>query len=276
VYYQTPKPVYNLLYLANMRTEASNFLFLKQNDTQLVRLGALAERYFHDDANTCLIKLRQFGELLVQLIAAKTGLLQSGDESQADLLRRLRFERLLPSKVADLFHEIRILGNRATHGAGGTPGEALNALKYARQIGIRFHRTYGKEPKFVAGPFQSPAASQDAAAPIRAELERLRTELLASKSAAEQAQLIAEENALARQSADEKRACKERWMDRLIGDLDREFPGIAGAVVQREMSTAETMHQYLNTPSGAVYGFAPQGSPVEVFAFTPRTHIAGL
>jgi len=107
-------------------------------------------------------------------------------------------------------------------------------------------------------------------------LERLRTELLASKSAAEQAQLIAEENARARQSADEKRARKERWMDRLIGDLDREFPGIAGAVVQREMSTAETMHQYLNTPGGAVYGFAPQGSPAEAFAFTPRTHIAGL
>jgi hypothetical protein len=30
-----------------MRTDASNFLFLKQNDMQLVRLGALAERYFH-------------------------------------------------------------------------------------------------------------------------------------------------------------------------------------------------------------------------------------
>jgi type I restriction enzyme R subunit len=158
-----------------MRTEASNFLFLKQHDMQLVRLGALAERYFHDDANTCLIKLRQFGELLAQLIAAKTGLFQTGDESQAYLLRRLRFERLLPSEVADLFHEIRMLGNRATHGAGGTPGEALNALKYARQVGIWFHRTYGKEPKFVAGPFQPPAAPVDAAAPIRAELERLRT-----------------------------------------------------------------------------------------------------
>jgi len=94
------KSVYNFFYLANMRTEASNFLFLKQHDMQLVRLGALAERYFHDDANTCLIKLRQLGELLAQLIAAKTGLLQNGEESQVDLLRRLRFERLLPSEVA--------------------------------------------------------------------------------------------------------------------------------------------------------------------------------
>ena len=143
-----------------MELGPSNFAFLKPHDIQLVRLGALAERYFHDDPNTCLIKLRQFGELLAQLIAAKTGLLQPGEESQADLLRRLKFERLLPSQVADLFHEIRILGNRASHGAGGTAAEALNALKYARQAGVWFHRTYGKDPKFVAGPFPAGSAGR--------------------------------------------------------------------------------------------------------------------
>jgi len=58
-----------------MRIEASNFLFRKQ-------LGVLAKRYFHDDANTCLIKLPQFGELLAQPIAEKTGLFQTGDESR--------------------------------------------------------------------------------------------------------------------------------------------------------------------------------------------------
>ena len=55
-----------------------------------------------------------------------------------------------------------------------------------------------------------------------------------------------------------KRIRKEFWMDRLIQDLDSQFPGIAGAVLQREMSTAETYHHYLNTPDGATYGFAPQ------------------
>ena len=79
-----------------MELGPSNFAFLKPHDIQLVRLGALAERYFHDDPNTCLIKVRQFGELLAQLIAGKTGLLQPVEESQADLLRRLKFERLLP------------------------------------------------------------------------------------------------------------------------------------------------------------------------------------
>ncbi len=72
-------------------------------------------------------------------------------------------------------------------------------------------------------------------------------------------------------SQDQKIARKERWMDRIIGDLDKSFPGIAGTVVQREMATAETMQHYLNTPGGAVYGFAP-----EALGFTPKTAIEGL
>ena len=40
---------------------------------QLVRLGALAENYFQDDPNTCVMKLRQLGELLAQQVAARTG-----------------------------------------------------------------------------------------------------------------------------------------------------------------------------------------------------------
>ena len=77
-------------------------------------------------------------------------------------------------------------------------------------------------------------------------------------------------------SAKERTERKERWMDRLIADLDREFPGIAGAVAHREMATAETLAHYLNTPDGAVYGFAPEGSVADVFSFSPRTRIGGL
>jgi all-trans-retinol 13,14-reductase len=59
-------------------------------------------------------------------------------------------------------------------------------------------------------------------------------------------------------TAEAKRARKERWMDRIIADLNGQFPGIAGAIVHREMSTSETFQQYLNTPGGALYGFAPE------------------
>ena len=70
-----------------------------------------------------------------------------------------------------------------------------------------------------------------------------------------------------------KRARKQRWMDRIIADLDRQFPGIAGAVVHREMATPETFQQYLNTPGGSLYGFAPESR-----GFMPRaaTAIGGL
>ena len=44
---------------------SANFSFLADHDLQLTRLAALAERYFADDPNTCLIKPRQFGELIV-------------------------------------------------------------------------------------------------------------------------------------------------------------------------------------------------------------------
>jgi phytoene dehydrogenase-like protein len=70
-----------------------------------------------------------------------------------------------------------------------------------------------------------------------------------------------------------RRTRKERWTDRIIADLDHQFPGIAGAVVQREMSTAETFRHYLNTPGGGLYGFAP-----ETRGFMPltKTPIGGL
>ncbi|OAH98213.1 hypothetical protein [Methylomonas methanica] len=37
----------------------SNFIFFNLHDPQLLSLGLLAEKYFADDPNTCLLKLRQ-------------------------------------------------------------------------------------------------------------------------------------------------------------------------------------------------------------------------
>lgn len=62
----------------------SNFTHLKAHDEQLVRLGLLAERYFAEDPNTRLLKLRQLTELLAQLVASQIGLFTSPEEKQAD------------------------------------------------------------------------------------------------------------------------------------------------------------------------------------------------
>jgi type I restriction enzyme, R subunit len=139
-----------------------NFGFLGDHDPELMKLGAMAERYFHDDPPTALIKLRQFAELLSKLIAASNALYVGERETFEDTLRRLSYERIVPRETADLFHALRKFGNAAVHEARGTHAEALSGLKLARQLGIWFHRTYGKKPNFKPGPFVSPPEPADA------------------------------------------------------------------------------------------------------------------
>jgi len=67
---------------------------------------------------------------------------------------------------------------------------------------------------------------------------------------------------------------RQRWTEHIIAALDREFPGIAGAVVQTNLMTARSNRAYLNTPQGAIYGFAIE--PPRLRFFTPRTPVAGL
>src|SRR6202158_430423 len=191
-----------------MRGISANFDFLGTHDAQLVRLGGVAERYFKDDPNTCLIKLRQFGEVLAQLTAASAGLLASPNEPQVDLLRRLRFDGVVPPQVGDLFHQLRITGNRATHSHAGGHAEALTALKLARELGVWFHRTFA-DPRFSAGPFVPPPDPADATKVLQEELDRLRQALDETKSQAERDRQAAEVEASARMSAEE-RARKER------------------------------------------------------------------
>jgi phytoene dehydrogenase-like protein len=75
------------------------------------------------------------------------------------------------------------------------------------------------------------------------------------------------------------RVKRDGWIDAIVAGIDRSFPGFAGQVVQREMATAATMHRYLNTPDGAVYGFAPdppQGLPIAGSEKGVATTVPGL
>ncbi len=68
----------------------SNFSVLAPLSPELAKIGHMAETYFCSDPNTALLKLRQFGELLAQELAARFGLRDVGtSESQLDLLKRL-------------------------------------------------------------------------------------------------------------------------------------------------------------------------------------------
>jgi len=157
-------------------TLASNFVFLKSHDEQLVRLGQLAERYFPEDPNTCLLKLRQLAELLAQLTATRVGSFTSADERQFELLQRLERSGILTREVAQLFFEVRKAGNDANHALRGDHRTALACLKITRQLGIWYHRTFSNA-EFKAGPFIPPVAPADESAELKAELTRLQTSL---------------------------------------------------------------------------------------------------
>jgi len=154
----------------------SNFSVLSQHDEQLLRLGMLAEKYFVDDPNTCLLKLRQLSESLAQLLAARTGLYISSEETQYDLLRRLQDSGVMPREVYQMFSEVRRTGNAASHSLSGDHRTALASLKLARQIGLWFHRTF-KDADYQSGPFIPPPSPRNESEELRLEMERLKKTL---------------------------------------------------------------------------------------------------
>ena len=158
----------------SVEIESHNFQFLAAYDAQFVRLATLAERYFRDDPNTCLIKLRQFGELLAQEVAARVGLFASADEPQSDLLRRLKAERAVPPQAMDLFHQIRIAGNQATHAHAGDHAQALTTLKIARAAGGLVSQDLRQAARLQARSVCAAARARRCDGALREELERLR------------------------------------------------------------------------------------------------------
>jgi len=132
----------------------SNFTDLALSEPLLAQLGGLAERYALDDPNTALLKLRQFAELLTQVVAARAGLLIEG-ESQHERLARLRREGVLPQEVWQLLTEIRRTGNEANHVFTGEREQALNLLQFAWILGVWLIRTF-HNPDYVRGDFIEP------------------------------------------------------------------------------------------------------------------------
>ncbi len=181
-----------------------NFVHLKAHDEQLVRLGQLAERYFAEDPNTCLLKLRQLTELLAQLVASNVGLFTTQDEKQADLIRRLQDQGIVPREVGALFHEVRRAGNDANHRLAGDHRSALLGLRLAWQLGVWFHRTF-KDPAFKSGPFQPPSSPAGEGLELKAELDALRAELAQYRAAHQDtSQALEQVHAQARQAEEDR------------------------------------------------------------------------
>ena len=171
----------------------SNFDFLQEHDPVFYELGSAAERAFSGDPNTTLIKLRQLAEALAQDLAARTGIQFDETTSQADLLYKLNREIKLDPTIKDLFHTLRIEGNRATHQFKTKHKEGMDGLRIARSLAIWFHQSFGKQgTKFKSGPFIPPQDPSSKLRELQTEIEQLKAELTDTNQQLDSNQLLSD------------------------------------------------------------------------------------
>ncbi len=157
---------------------SSNFDFLYEHDPVFCQIGSAAERAFPYDPNTTLIKLRQLAEAMAQDLAARSAIQFDETTSQADLLYKLNREIRLDPIIKDLFHTLRIEGNKATHQFQTQHKEAMNGLKLARSLAIWFHQSFGKQGTgFKPGAFIPPQDPSKQLRDLKTEIEQLKAEL---------------------------------------------------------------------------------------------------
>jgi type I restriction enzyme, R subunit len=158
--------------------DTTNFDYLKEHDPVFVQLAAAAERSFISDPNTTLIKLRQLGEAIAQDLASRCGIKFDERTSQLDLLHQIRQEIRLEQATLELFHVLRVEGNKATHRFKTHHKEAISGLIVARELTVWYHRAFGKQgASFKPGPYLPPQDPSKELRDLQAQIENLKIEL---------------------------------------------------------------------------------------------------
>jgi len=151
----------------------SNFEFLQAEWPELSVLGALAERYLHQDANVTLIKLRLFAETQTKYLIAYENLNEPYDGTQMNRLNVLQSRGVIPETLVPLFHSIRMAGNRATHEGYASDAVARTQLQVAHHLAGWFAKTYSASPVAVhAFSMPVPVESQEELKTLASELIR--------------------------------------------------------------------------------------------------------
>jgi type I restriction enzyme R subunit len=171
----------------------TNFIFLKEHDQIFYQLAFQAEQAFSSDPNTTLMKLRQLGEALAQDLASRVGIAFDERTSQSDLLYSLSRRISLEPAVRELFHTLRIEGNKAAHQFNTNHSQALDALKVARTLCVWYHQAFGSTgPDFSPGKFVLPKDPSSGLRQLQQQIEELKAQLLDSHQQLEQSAELAE------------------------------------------------------------------------------------
>jgi type I restriction enzyme R subunit len=246
--------------------QTTNFAFLAEYDPLFSELAAAAERAFASDPNTTLIKLRQLGEALAQHIAAMGGIEFDDQTSQADLLYKINRELKLEPVVRELFHTLRIEGNKATHKFRTQHKEAISGLIVARKLAIWFHQSFGKAGiAFKPGPFIPPIDPSEQLRTLQTEISKVKGELqqanLDLSSSKQLNELIAKEKneyealslamdnearALAAQSMQHEQALEQQKLD-----YEEKIKALLAQLATKDEKTQAQQRQQLNSNTQA-------------------------
>jgi len=214
--------------------ESTNFGFLAEHDPLFVEIAQAAERAFVGDPNTTLIKLRQLGEALAQHLAARAGIEFDEQTTQADLLFKINRELKLEPVVRELFHTLRIEGNKATHQFKTQHKEAISGLVVARKLAIWFHQTFGKTGvHFKPGPFIPPADPSEQLRNLQTEISKLKYDLQQANMGLDSSQQL---NELIAKEKDEYEA--------LAHAMDEESRALAQQAAAHEQALNEQQQAY--------------------------------
>src|SRR3712207_9135389 len=87
----------------------SNFEFLNKKWATLAKLGAQAENYLHTDSNASMLKMRMFGEQIIDILLAALKVDVDRFATQDDKIKILR-TRKINQAIPDLRSEERRVG----------------------------------------------------------------------------------------------------------------------------------------------------------------------
>jgi hypothetical protein len=158
-----------------------NFRFLAEPSIQLAGDGATAEAYVYSDPDAALTRARRFGETVVKLALAHSGLPVPRRQNFNDGIKALREKGVISERVWRAFEQLRRDGNEATHGRSGDAVKAVDAVRTCFELGLWWHRTVtGREIDLKFTPPRPGASTPQLLRKVERQLTDLQAALDAS------------------------------------------------------------------------------------------------
>ena len=158
----------------------SNFGFLENKFPALAKLGGLAEKYLYSDANSCLMKLGQIGETVVNLIYSYDKIKSPEGENAASRIVRLKNLGQIDTVLSEQLHALRRARNKAAHEIYNSENDGKILLQTAYGVCEWLMSVYGdasyKHSPFTLpqpGDFQQPDDQQNTIAALEAQIKKL-------------------------------------------------------------------------------------------------------